>query len=458
MNHLAQTSPSTKQLGLWALVTFTLLLASGPAWSQTVLTVGPSGTYSSIQEALDEAMSTGGASEIRVAAGRYSENLTLDLAGADDISISGGWDRNFLRRNSRNRSTVDGGGNGRVLQIVCRGRAVNVRGLILQNGSVEPDTAGPSLLGYAAGAGLFLETDGCSSIFESLIVRNNTTSVPPGPSALSRGAGGFIQVAGGASVRILDSRFASNRAASQAGTARGGGLVFEENGGGTVELTRLKIQGNFSDGATGGLHISADESLNVSIIDTRIIGNRALNPTPYSGTGLTASIKDSRLSITRTHILRNSGPVRQAFIGFTDSGTLNLESSLIVGRKGALLIGNGGVGSYSYVTNCTIVGDLEYLFETYPGFDYGYLYNSIITGTYTTTGNVEEDYNLFSARPGFVNPRRGNYNLLDTSPAIEAGTNTPPGGLGPLDLRGQPRIQGVFVDQGAFEFGGSGIE
>jgi hypothetical protein len=46
---------------------------------------------------------------------------------------------------------------------------------------------------------------------------------------------------------------------------------------------------------------------------------------------------------------------------------------------------------------------------------------------------------------------RGDYHLGLGSPAVDAGEDSPPGGLGPLDADRQPRIRGLRVDQGAYE-------
>jgi hypothetical protein len=53
--------------------------------------------------------------------------------------------------------------------------------------------------------------------------------------------------------------------------------------------------------------------------------------------------------------------------------------------------------------------------------------------------------------PGYVDRTSGDYRLAPDSLAIGAGTLTPSGGLGPLDLDGNPRVRGYGVDLGAYE-------
>ena len=56
----------------------------------------------------------------------------------------------------------------------------------------------------------------------------------------------------------------------------------------------------------------------------------------------------------------------------------------------------------------------------------------------------------FSLAPGFV---LGSYRRSPFSPLVNAGLNTPPGGLLATDLEGATRIQGTAVDIGAYETG-----
>ncbi|RYF68059.1 MAG: hypothetical protein EOO39_20100 [Cytophagaceae bacterium] len=102
------------------------------------------------------------------------------------------------------------------------------------------------------------------------------------------------------------------------------------------------------------------------------------------------------------------------------------------------------------LTNCIAWGNsapLKPFFHSQPN-DQTALLNatySLIQGGYTGIGNI-------SANPFFSNPATGNYQLLASSPAINAGSPDT-SFLPSFDLAYQQRIQNGRVDMGAYEFG-----
>ena len=69
-----------------------------------------------------------------------------------------------------------------------------------------------------------------------------------------------------------------------------------------------------------------------------------------------------------------------------------------------------------------------------------------LSGTSVTTGG-----NLLGIDPLFFGPTYWDCHLRSRSPALNAGDNSPPGGLGPTDADGNPRVLGGVVDVGAYE-------
>lgn len=158
--------------------------------------------------------------------------------------------------------------------------------------------------------------------------------------------------------------------------------------------------------------------------------------------------------------------------------TLNTTSSdayqlgVQAGGGGVLILSDGvvargnrhglsawSIGGLVHVTNLTVTAHPEQgvvgsrLFgagEVLLSNTIAYANGSDVLGSLTSSGN------LVGVDPIFVDTVGGNYRLVLGSPGVDAGTDSPPGGLGPLDLDGDARIQGPRVDVGAYETSGSG--
>jgi hypothetical protein len=140
------------------------------------------------------------------------------------------------------------------------------------------------------------------------------------------------------------------------------------------------------------------------------------------------------------------------------------ESSQII--LGDTLVARGGAGGISirafdlstiHSTNLTVADHTEDGIYRYraPGATLS-LYNSIAFGNGTNISSVgfpaDEGYNLVGIDPLFEDPGSGLYWLQGpSSPAVDAGTASPPAGLGTEDARGGTRVVGMAVDIGAYE-------
>ncbi len=440
-----------------ALVCF---LLGGAAVAQSFLSVGARGTHSTIQSAIDDALLLG-VPEIRVGPGVFTENLTVDLHDAP-FRLSGGWEPRFFRRQVRRfRTVIDGGGADRVLRFSCQGdqSRVEISNLVLRNGVATAPAPDFMFANRAAGGGIYYETYDCVARFSDLVVEQNTAQgMSSGPSSGTRAFGGgmFIFLEGG-QVDLQDVVLRGNRASAPAGAASGGGLHVYDNFGGSVTMLRVAVANNAAaglGGGGGGIQIDSGPLLFSDFVmeDCEVVGNLA-NGSSSAGGGLDAAAGDDSFFFSRNIFFGNSSP--QLKLNDGDFTTVLLESSLFAGSPGSSLdLSSVGAGSTFVVRNVTAVGDVSMNLDEMSGAsNSGFLDNSIVTGSVTTTSVVSLGINLIGGDPRFVNPVRHNYRLRPVSPAIDAGNNTPPGlpGLGSQDLDGRARIQGPFVDLGAYE-------
>jgi hypothetical protein len=111
-------------------------------------------------------------------------------------------------------------------------------------------------------------------------------------------------------------------------------------------------------------------------------------------------------------------------------------------------------GGQIVLTNLTVAANVGRALRVVPAPTAGptYLSNSILfgNGTDVPTGGPVETANLVGVDPLFTNPATGDFTLGPGSLGINAGSATPPGGLGAQSLNG-PRVIGAAVDIGAYE-------
>ena len=424
-------------------------LTAQPARSD-VFTVGVDGEFSLVQQALDLAAASPGKHEIRVQAGTYFENLELfEFDSAESIDLSGGWNSAFDAFTNNRDSILDGSSSGQVLRIAISGSDIfEMRGFLVQNaltddrGAMEVDLLENSQAFFSnntiennvaesersVAGGLWVTVEGTSRlVFSENIVRNNTVT----------------------STNPID--------------VRGGGMEVRLSEQGSIEMNDNLIEGNVLNcpgecfGAGGGVGLLMfDDDSSASIINNHFINNQ-INAGDTSGLGL--SIQGGNWIVHRN-----------IFIGNTDGSETRRGEQLsagpdTTGRISDTLIANGnargvsigaGSGGRLDVINLTIVNH----------FDRGIDASVIDTGeinifnTISINAGINADIdasintgnNIFADDPNLlINPAEGNFQLAESSAAIDAGDNNPPGGLSLTDLSGQQRVSGAAVDIGAFE-------
>ncbi len=476
-----RTSRRSVGPGLAALALTTLLLGGAGRAAAVTFTVGddePGADFTSVQDAIDAALATGGGfREVRVAAGYYVEHLSVELPAAGGwIDVTGGWDPTFSFRSADPSVTViDGVGDGSVLAAKCLGGRLWLRGLTLTGGKA-PERGG--------GADVRVSGD-CVATFDHVrFYRNEVESAAAGSVGLGGGLAASLHDQ--ARVEVLRCAFAENRVVAADGGATGGGLWAAVQGASALEIAgdpgpagAVDFIGNLVEGGGGvrgaALAVLVSAPARAEIRDTRVVDNRAASTASFPDLQQGMAVElggDGTFRFVRNDVRGTQldapnlspppgapGRPPQMAVLANGEAEIRLSDSFIGGStlSGLSVLGFGDV--LAEVTNLTVAGNAFDGLRVGAGGTFGTasggVSNNIAAlngGINYAVGGLPERSNWTSALdPGFVDPASGDYHLAPGTAAVDAGTPTPPGGLGAVDLDFHPRVVGASVDQGAYE-------
>jgi hypothetical protein len=252
-----------------------------------------------------------------------------------------------------------------------------------------------------------------SPIVTGNVISNNTAQF-----------GGGVSIVGSSTARFLHNTIRNNTA--------GDGGAFELFGAGSVLIEDNYIAGNSGDQG-GGLWIvnEADEIIvqNLFVKNTAGSGSQVYSLIPQSISGF--------VLVNNTIVSPSNSSADAAVIADGFNTNVQIINNIIAagGSEAGLLC------NPIYQDGPPIV---HYNDSTAPQ---GVSFGDSCTGFEGENGNI-------SANPEFVNAAKNNYQLLGTSPAINAGTNSAPDLL-KKDFAGHLRIVGGTIDQGAYEYQGT---
>jgi hypothetical protein len=441
------------------------LLCCAAAAQAAVYKVGPTGSYSTLDAALEDAARTPGSHEVRIASGTRHELTSVSFSIANQVVVSGGWDPAFTSPWTTGPTILDGGGaEGRVLSVWVRDAKVAVRNLTIRNGLTALRPGGIPFAINAVGGGFLASARGAGELeLSSLVATGNRIQIGL-PHVVTWGAGGYVGASDTARVRIVSCTFSSNVISRDpgltTGNSAGAGLYVELGGSATVEIRRNTVSANRTEGPGGeqsGMTVRSSSAAprGVLVLENRIHDNVVEGGGGVaSGLGLRARGDVSQPAMeARRNVLSGNRGARQLDALALDTAGLVISDSVVAegpdGGVRALATGGAGVG----LTHLTVVRNEGVGVEvSREGTAEALLLNTIAFDNATDTAlgaGVFALANRFGVDPLFQ--PGSSYRLTAASPMRDAGTSA--GSLqGTLDVDLGPRVVGPRVDIGADEF------
>lgn len=470
MGHCISARRRTHAFAPWLGITAVLALVAAAPDASAYVTVGPHGTFATIQAGVNQALSTGGG-EVRVEVKHctdihgflyvcaFKENVFW--SATHSLTLSGGWGEDFTTP-AGIRTWVQGGGANQQTILVTgttAGTTTTITGFDLNGSGTTPQYNTDAIRINASGLDVMVDVSGNT-------VRNNgkqTQSIQGG------GAGIYAQSGFGASVLIHDNAFQNNSvlgldsAATFAGAAflsvsSGSQLAFENN------VVSGNAISNPSGGACHGGAIWGEASgsaAQMTLSGNVLTGNQQFSCTSGS-TGDAAEFHAA-----------GGGVIRLVGETWTDNNTVNnpgvYEVFAHADTFGKIYAGNGLIthgtwgGLYAQTDANSAIVVVHFTIADNPVLGFNgvgagtQLWNTILWNDGTPYGSSGASLtDILTVDPKFVDSAGGNYRLLIDSLAINAAYNNVPDGAYPTDRDGVARPytgDGVAVaDIGAYEY------
>jgi hypothetical protein len=302
------------------------------------------------------------------------------------------------------------------------------------NATIAQNVVTSNRSGY--GGGIHIETTGAApSVVGNTITGNSALAAAQYPGS---GSGGGVSVFGGSRPYLGGNTISGNRT-----SYAGAGVVIAE--GSAVRLAANTIVSNSvvgqAAGASGGGVYVANSSAH---LENNLIRS---NAAPLGG-GITVLGTGDFVLVNNTVVTNKATRAQQAagggiLIAGKPSGKASIVNNIFAGNNDYQIMETGRFATYS---NNLVTNDGKGLFFSYP----------VRVGV-TTLSRFNGNHNIKYAQgnrtgsPGFVNAAGGNFSLLSSSAAVNAGRTT---GAPTADIRGAHRPFAGYVDIGAYEYTG----
>jgi len=454
----------------------TMLLLIAPASRgalATTATVGPHGTYATIQAGVNQVLTHGGGDvlvEVKFCHSPlgydyvcpYVENI---LIGASlEVNLRGGWNADFSSQYTDGTlSQVKGtGSNNPVMLLVAGGGTIRVSAF---------DIDGTGVTGYSQTLGVAANS-GSQSLIVILGNRIHDHSLLTAGGNGYAGGAGIHAVANGANATItIDANeiFDNVVYGTDASPSYGGGVSIDTFNGGHASFNLNDVHGNsVSNANNGGCHgggLWAQADTGFLQLDSNAYRGNMQFACSNGATGDAAEISaadaaeiDIRNERWTSNSVANDPGVYEVFMRAATNAAIYAGNGLVThGTWGGLYAQSDASNAHIIISNFTIADNPVLGFR---GVGSGtQLWNTILWNDgspYQLDNGASFAYCLFASDPLFVDAANGNYRLAKGSPAINAGTNAPPGGAYPKDLDGITRPYSgdgfALTDIGAYEF------
>ena len=430
--------------------------------AQAVVTVGPHGTFQTIQSGIDAAMATGGA-EVRVelkcaTACAYVENVNFSTSVP--IALSGGWAADFQSQIADANSLVNGSGNNApIMSATAQGIAtISIsRFDLIGSGTIDINNDSTSgLVVVAIGNAIAHVSD--NTIKANVIWLTSN-------SGRSGGAGMSVYAGGSAHVDLSGNTIQSNAVlgAHALGTF-GGGVALATNSGAHIDFVDNHVLNNSLGNANGschggGLSARSDSGSNMLLSGNHYVGNvqgACTNGVAGDAADIAASSPGSGINLYDeiwSGSLGSDPAAYQVVIKASDSAQILGANGLAAGGAAGGVFAMSEFGALVILSNFTVTAHPTIGFTAVGS-------GTAVWNTLIWNNGIDEDsqsgatftQSISGVDPHFVDAANGNYRLAPDSPAIDTGSNLPLGGLFPTDLDGSPRPYNVTADIGAYEY------